>query len=112
MNFSIEDFFSKCGQISRKLRIWSHLLKKSLIENFIFCAVTNHVFLRTFHSLPDLKIYKLVLFYRGSMIYISVNGKLQKQIPEMTTNYGCILYQSFPKWNLKALFFPIVQNNK
>ena len=25
-------------QIRRKLRIWSHLLKKSLIENFIFCA--------------------------------------------------------------------------
>ena len=24
----------------RKLRIWSHLLKKSLMENFIFCAVT------------------------------------------------------------------------
>ena len=23
-----------------KLRIWSHLLKKSLMENFIFCAVT------------------------------------------------------------------------
>ena len=23
----------------RKLRIWSHLLKKSLMENFIFCAV-------------------------------------------------------------------------
>ena len=22
-----------------KLRIWSHLLKKSLIKNFIFCAV-------------------------------------------------------------------------
>ena len=22
-----------------KLRIWSHLLKKSLMENFIFCAV-------------------------------------------------------------------------
>ena len=39
MKFSIEDFFSKCDQIRRKLRIWSHLLKKSLIENFIFCAV-------------------------------------------------------------------------
>ena len=24
---------------SRKLRIWSHLLKKPLLENFIFCAV-------------------------------------------------------------------------
>ena len=23
----------------RKLRNWSHLLKKSLMENFIFCAV-------------------------------------------------------------------------
>ena len=39
MKFSIKDFFSKCGQIRWKLRIWSHLLKKSLMENFIFCAV-------------------------------------------------------------------------
>ena len=38
MKFYIKDFFSKCDQIRRFLRIWSHLLKKSLIENFIFCA--------------------------------------------------------------------------
>ena len=31
--FSINDFFNKCDQI------WSHLLKKSSIENFTFCAV-------------------------------------------------------------------------
>ena len=43
MKFLIEDFFSKCDQILRKLRIWSHLLKKSLIENFIFCAVPNAI---------------------------------------------------------------------
>ena len=36
---SIKHFFSKCDEIRRILRIWSHLLKKSLIENFIFCAV-------------------------------------------------------------------------
>ena len=37
MNVSIvKDFFSKSDQIRRKLRIWSHLLKKSLLENFIF----------------------------------------------------------------------------
>ena len=36
---SIKNFFSKCDQIRRKLRIWSHLLKKSSVENFIFCAV-------------------------------------------------------------------------
>ena len=38
MKFLIKDFFSKCGQIHRKLRIWSHLLKKFLMENFIFCG--------------------------------------------------------------------------
>ena len=41
MKFSIKDFFSKCAQIHRKLRIWSHLLEKSLMENFIFCAVSS-----------------------------------------------------------------------
>ena len=39
MKFSMKDFFTKCDQIRRKLRIWSHLLKISLMENFIFCAV-------------------------------------------------------------------------
>ena len=39
MKFSIKDFFSKFQQISRKLRIWSHLLKKVLMENLNFCAV-------------------------------------------------------------------------
>ena len=39
MKFSIKDFFSKCDQIRRELQIWSHLLKKSLMENFISCAV-------------------------------------------------------------------------
>ena len=39
IKFSIEDFFSKCDQIRRNLRIWSHLLKKSVMESFIFCAL-------------------------------------------------------------------------
>ena len=39
MKFSIKEFFSKPEQIRRKLRIWSHLLRKSLMENFIFYAV-------------------------------------------------------------------------
>ena len=44
MKFFIKDFFSKCDQIRRKLRIWSHLLKKSLMENFNFCAVFFNCF--------------------------------------------------------------------
>ena len=43
MKFFNKDFFSKRHQIRRKLRIWSHLLKKSLIENFIFCAMKKVV---------------------------------------------------------------------
>ena len=39
MKFSIKDFFSNCDQIRRKLRMWSHFLKKFLMENFKFCAV-------------------------------------------------------------------------
>ena len=36
IKFCIKDFFSKCDQICSFLRIWSHFLKKSLMENFIF----------------------------------------------------------------------------
>ena len=39
MKFSIKAFFGKYDQIRSFLQIWSHLPKKSLMENFIFCAV-------------------------------------------------------------------------
>ena len=41
MKFSIKDFCSTYDQIRSFLRIWSHVLKKSLMENFIFCAVNS-----------------------------------------------------------------------
>ena len=41
--FSITDFFSECDQLRRKLRIWSHLLKKSVMESFYFLySVDDH----------------------------------------------------------------------
>ena len=43
IKFSNKDFFSKFGQIRSSQRIWSHLLKISLMENFIFCAVMTAV---------------------------------------------------------------------
>ena len=43
MKFSVKDFFSKCDKICSFLRIWSHLRKKSWMENFIFCAVMTSV---------------------------------------------------------------------
>ena len=41
MKSSIKDFLSKCDQIRSFLRIWSHLLKKALMENFIFAQWVN-----------------------------------------------------------------------
>ena len=46
MKFSIEDFFSKCDRIRSFLQIWSYLLKKSLMENFIFCEVTMPYYIK------------------------------------------------------------------
>ena len=38
--FSIKDFFGNCDHICSKLRTWSHLLKKILMENLnFFCSV-------------------------------------------------------------------------
>ena len=51
MKFSIKDFLSKCDQIRRKLRICLHLLRKSLMKNFIFRAVIV--------SFPTLQINKV-----------------------------------------------------
>ena len=39
MKFSTKDLFGKCDQIRSFLRIWSHFLKKSLVENFISSAL-------------------------------------------------------------------------
>ena len=44
-----KDFFSKCDQIRRKLRILSHLPKKYLMENVVFCAVIRS-WLSVFHE--------------------------------------------------------------
>ena len=44
MKFSIRGLFSKCDQFHRKLQTWSHLLKKFLMENFIFCTVYGQYF--------------------------------------------------------------------
>ena len=46
-------FFSKCDQIRRKLRIWTHLLEKRFMENFIFRVMIVGV-----RSIPvDLRLY-------------------------------------------------------
>ena len=86
MKFSITDFFSKCDQIRRKLRTWSHLLKKSVMEKFIFCVVclkcSSSFTSIWWISSDDINIYleKLDIFIRWS-----------KWFPDyiFTTSYNC-----------------------
>ena len=37
------DFFSKCDQIRSFLRIWSHLPKKSVMENFFMQCCNPYI---------------------------------------------------------------------
>ena len=60
MTFSIKDFFSKCDQVRSFLQIWSYLLKKSLMENFIFlCTVVETTLNNYYWNKTD--CYKLEL---------------------------------------------------
>ena len=54
MKFSIKDSLSKCDQIRRKWRIWSHVLKKSLI----LCAVYAWVIISVLRD-PIFSTWKL-----------------------------------------------------
>ena len=78
MKFSIKDFFSKCDQIRRKLRIWSHLLNKSLMENFIFVQCHSSIYsydelvkkqkILARNSINE-SVFRKLLFYRLFCIY-------------------------------------------
>ena len=41
---SIMDFSNECDQIRSFKLIWSNLLEKPLMGNFIFCAVAQNIF--------------------------------------------------------------------
>ena len=62
MKFSMKHFFSKCDQIRSKLRIWSHLPKKCLMENFIFYAVFATTMSMRFFVFMGRHLYKLYIF--------------------------------------------------
>ena len=79
MKLSIKDFFSKCDEICRKLQIWSHLLKKSLMKYFTFFRVRSkyvckHVSKYVFtvlhclfyHFKVDLKFGQILNIWEGS----------------------------------------------
>ena len=90
MTFFIKDFFSKCDHIDRKPWIWSHLLKKPLMENpaallgkrlshrcfpVFFCEVFQNTFfnehLRVAASLSQLSpiLYQCSPLFQGLPVF-------------------------------------------
>ena len=79
MKFSIKDFIIKCDQIRIKLQIQSHLLKKSLMEKFIFLCSVWHIRLK-----PVTTNIHCVKFSRNTS-YLSVfSPNVGKYRPEKT----------------------------
>ena len=50
IQFFIKDFFRKYDQIHRQMQIWSHLLKNSLIEKFLFVQFKINLLTRPYQT--------------------------------------------------------------
>ena len=66
------------------LRIWSHLLKKSLMENFIFCAVQRFLSFAHKHKLIAFrwkkKLVKVDQFFSGDQYFSPINNFAQLKL--------------------------------
>ena len=75
MKFSIKDSFSKCDKIGSFLWIWTHLLEKSLMENFIFVERSKSnesIVLKLSKSFIDLSKTKSLLDNFESLLHANL----------------------------------------
>ena len=112
MKFSLKDFFSKCDQICGELQIWSHLLKKFLIENFIFREVRAKTLWKTelMVKIPK-EIHNMFPLYR---IVVVVFQLLHRINPLFSLDYSLfsMIIISDSSWNaLKFLCSALFQKN-
>ena len=88
IKFYIKDLFSKCDQVCSFLRIWSHVLKKPVMQNFIFvsygyficlsyyCPHINHfwkfgfVFLNHFFNFDSFNRYHFSLPFNLHILFL------------------------------------------
>ena len=76
MKFPIKDFLSKCDQIHRKLLIWSHLLKKSLMKNFTLVQWLFKKLCKVRQRHPKSLISVLVCFWSTNAKNLFLQGRL------------------------------------
>ena len=111
MRFSIKDFLWKWDQICRFLRILSHFLKKSLMENFIFCAVSwnvrEDVLQRVNSFLTDVLIFRATLKSRfcvkelgGNITNVPYNCSVEYFLDNVSLPIDLLLREKCPYMEL------------
>ena len=68
MKFFVQDLFITYDQIRRKFQVWSHLLKKPLMKNFISCAVPCIPWIEK----ADAKMTLVLNFFKLSKVWFIV----------------------------------------
>ena len=126
MTFSIKDFFGKWEQIRSFLRICSHLIKKSLMENVIFCAVNGYLILISdnclfCHNLLTREIYYAINTWNTpiTLIIFKCNGfgkrrwKCFFDFHETILSFLIITWIFFPaSWNSQTWRTPLSLGNQ
>ena len=97
----IKDFFSKCDQIRNFLQIWSHLLKKALMENFIFCAVK--IYLTVIWLLRHCKHYKFV-YLKNALHFFEQTCKMKTYYCTLTRRYPFLIFSGVRLWLISFPF--------
>ena len=103
IKFFIKDLFRKYNQIRRKVRVWSHSLMNSLMQNFIFCwAILTKFTDETI--LENLTIFCLFRFFSDFIEYRLIPENDVAGIYLFEINNGNIkaMCRIYPKLSLKA----------
>ena len=96
--FFIKNFLSKCYQIRRKLRIWSHLLKKSLMKcSSFFKVLSGNVVLTQKQPLEmSHKIGVLNLKILQNLQEETCTGTAFVKLQASSLQFATLLAHSFP----------------
>ena len=105
MKFSIKDFFNKCDKICIFHRIWSHLLQKFLMGNFIFRAVRARTLWKTelMVQIPK-EIHNIFPLYRIAIVAFQ---RVYRIGPLFSLDYSLfsLIIVSDSSWNALYLKF-------
>ena len=90
-----------CGFGHRKLRIWSHLQKKSSVENFIFCVVIGK---RIEQELHNFLIYFLISSYLTDLNFNNLLTLTEKR-PNVVSKSSVDFWKTAIKWFVLKFIF-------